>query len=209
LAKKFSYCSSQRFGFLTSDFSKCGTALTVASYLQLPALIHTEKIDEILETDSDESILVTGIQGNPTEVIGDILVIQNNYTLGISEENIFSSVRAFSLRLATQEKALRASFLKVPNPDMMDKVSRAYAVLRHSYNIEAVEALNAISLIKLGVEMGWIEGVNIEALNRLFFTCRRAHLLYQFNAKISQEEISHKRAEYIHKSLGNMKLLIE
>lgn len=209
LGKKFNYSSSQRFGFLTSDFSKCGTGLTVASYLQLPALIHTEKIDELIEAEVDETISVTGIQGNPTEVIGDILVIQNNYTLGVTEENIFSTVRTFSSRLVAQEKALRESFLKVQNPEMMDRVSRAFAVLRHSYQIEAVEALNAISLIKLGVEMGWIDGISIEALNRLFFTCRRAHLLYQFNGKISQEAIPHKRAEYIHKSLIEMRLLIE
>lgn len=209
LGKKFSYSSSQRFGFLTSDFSKCGTALTVASYLQIPALIHTEKIDDFLEAQIDESISITGIQGNPTEIIGDILVIQNEYTLGISEENIFSAVRAFSSRLVSEEKMLRLSFLKTQNPDIMDRVSRAFAVLRHSYQIEAVEALNAISLIKLGLEMGWVDGVTMESLNQLFFTCRRAHLLYQFNGKIAQEEIPHKRAEYIHKALSQMKLLIE
>jgi protein arginine kinase len=78
--------------------------------------------------------------------------------------------------------------------------------LIHSYQIEAVEALNAISLLKLGVDLRWVLGITMEQLNLLFFNCRRAHLLCQFKEKIPQEEILHKRAEFIHKTLKGVEL---
>jgi protein arginine kinase len=87
-------------------------------------------------------------------------------------------------------------------------VSRAYGILVHSYQIDAIEALNALSLLKLGIDMGWVSGIDNKSVNVLFFNCRRAHLLCKHQESIAKEEIAHKRSEYIHKSLKNVQLTI-
>lgn len=208
IGESLNYAFSQKFGFLTSDPTRCGTALTISVFLQLSALIHTEVIDSLLEKEDDEAIRIMGFQGSSTEAIGDILTIQNNFTLGVNEESILANIRAFSTKLLMEENNARNQIRKKKNPEIMDKVSRAYAILLHSYQIEAIEALNAISLLKLGLDFGWISGVTIADLNQLFFNCRRAHLS-RFMGKINnQEEILHKRAEYIHGVLKPIKLLI-
>lgn len=206
LGKVITYAFTPSFGFLTADLTTCGTALTVSVYLQLSALIHSDRIDDVLEKLVDESFEVSGIQGSPTEIIGDILVIQNNYTLGLSEENIVSSIRSISTKLLVEEHSARNQIKHKDDPEIKDKISRAFGILMHSYQIEAVEALNAISLLKLGLDLGWLEGSTIAELNQLFFNCRRAHLLCQHPEKLSQEEIPHKRAEFIHKTLKNTKV---
>lgn len=208
LGKTINFSFLPKFGFLTADPTQCGTALTVTVYLQVPALIHSGRIDDILEKLADDSLLVTGIQGNPTEIIGDILTVANNYTLGITEENIISSIRNFTTKLIVEENSERTKIKQEASADFKDKVSRAFGILIHSYQIEAIEALNAISLIKLGVSLGWVSGIDDKDLNSLFFNCRRAHLLSQFNEKITQEEIIHKRAEYIHQMLKKVTLSI-
>lgn len=210
IGKNLTYAYSQKFGFLTANFDQCGTALEVTTYLHLPALLHTRKIEEILEREADENYLVMGIQGSPSEIIGDLFVIQNNYTLGQTEENSISLIRSFTSKLITEEKQAREALRQARSPEILDLVSRAYAILLYSYQIEAIEALNAISLCKLGVTMGWLSGVTEDELNQLFFNCRRAHLLCQYPDKgnITQEEIPHKRAEFIHRGLKNLKLLI-
>lgn len=208
LGQNVSYAFSQKFGFTTSDPSKCGTALTVSIYLQLSGLIHSETLKGILEELVDDSTTIAGIQGNPTEILGDILVIQNNYTLGVTEENILSLMRSIATKLVLEEKSSRKQIAKTKDPAIMDKVSRAFAILLHSYQMDAIEALNAISLLKFGIDVGWIDGVTSDELNRLFFNCRRAHLQSQFSEKFNPTEIPHKRAEYIHQSLKKAKLLI-
>lgn len=208
LGDVFSYSFSQKFGFLTSEMSNCGTALLVTTYLQLPALMHTEKIDGLLEKDAGEDFRITGMQGSPTEIIGDLFAIQNNYTLGLSEENIISSIRSLTSKLIAEENVLRKQIQEQKNPMIIDRVSRAFGILLHSYQIEAIEALNALSLFKLGIAMEWISGITQEEVNALFFNCRRAHLLTQYEGKIPQEDIPRKRAEYIHKVLKNAKLLV-
>jgi len=206
LGKAVNYSYSPKFGFLTADPGQCGTALIATAYLQLSGLIHTEVIDDKLDELADDSLMVTGIQGSPTEIIGDVLAVQNNYTLGVNEESIVTSLRSFITKILVEERASRSKIKADENPQIKDKISRAYAILIHSYQIEAVEALNAISLLKLGIDLEWIKGISIEQLNLLFFNCRRAHLLCQFKEKIPQEEILHKRAEFIHNTLKGVEL---
>lgn len=208
LGHALNYSFVPKFGFLTADPTQCGTGLVAAAFLQVPGLVHSGKLQKILDTSQEDSLTISGIQGNPNEIIGDVLMVQNNYTLGLTEENILSTLRSFINKIVLEEISARQQIKKEDNSDLKDKVSRAYGILIHSYQIEAIEALNALSLLKLGVETGWVSGINNKQLNELFFTCRRAHLLHENQEKINQEEIRHKRAEKIHKALKEVKLLI-
>jgi protein arginine kinase len=208
IGKSIIYSFSPRFGFLTADPMECGTGLIVNTFMQVPALIHTGKLAEVLDKIYDDAITYTGLQGVPNEYTGDILNLRNNYTLGVNEENLIASVRSFSTKLAAGETAARQAIREQESAEIKDKVSRAFAVLIHSYQIDTVEALNAISLVKLGVDFGWVEGTNSAKLNNLFFNCRRAHLLSHYEATMNMEEIPHRRAEFIHKALKDVKLMI-
>jgi protein arginine kinase len=209
LGNFLNYSFQPKFGFLTADPTQCGTGLIVAAFLQVPGLVHSNKLQKILDANQEDSLIISGIQGNPNEIIGDILMVQNNYTLGLTEENILSTLRSFINKIIAEEIRARHQIKNEENRDLKDKVSRAYGILIHSYQIEAIEAFNALSLLKLGIETGWVTGINNEQLNELFFTSRRAHLLHNSHKKIIQEEIPHKRAEKIHKALKDVKLLIQ
>lgn len=205
IGKQVAYAFSPKYGFLTSDFNLCGTALNVSVFLQVPGLVHSGKIDETLDKLADESIVITGIQGNPTEIIGDVIVAQNNYTLGVTEENIISNLRSFTTKMMVAENSVRRKILTGNSNEIKDKISRAFGILVHSYQIETVEALNALSLLKLGIELKWMTGMTVKEINQLFFNCRRAHLLKN-HGQLKPEEIPHKRAEFIHGSLKNLVL---
>lgn len=212
LMRSVSYAFSPRFGFLTSDPAQCGTGLIVFIFLHLPGLIHTDKLTEAVGKNKDDGIDQTGLQGDPSELVGDIVAFHNFYTLGVTEENILTSLRTLATKLVAEEKSVRANLQhdhSAEVTEIKDKVSRAYGILLHSYQIEAVEALQELSLLKLGLELEWIKGTTQKELNHLFFSCRRAHLLCHFGKdKISQEELPHKRAEFIHKALKGIELLI-
>ncbi|CCB84984.1 MULTISPECIES: protein arginine kinase [Parachlamydia] len=209
LGKVVTYAFSPNFGFLTTDPSQCGTALTVTVLIQPSALIQTGEINEIIARLGNETLTITSLQGNPNEIIGDLIAIRNRYTLGVTEENVIASLRSFVTKLIVEESTARMHLHQQKNAEVMDRVSRAFGVLVHSYKLEAIEALNAISLLKLGADLGWLTGITIDKLNELFFSCRRAHLLFQYgDEKIPQEEIPHKRAEFVHQALKNATLTI-
>lgn len=208
LGKQVSYAFSPKYGFLTADYNLCGTALNVSLFLQVPALVHTSTIDDVLERLLDPTLTVTGIQGDPSEIIGDVIVVQNNYTLGVNEEGIIAGLRGFATKLLMEENGTRQKIQNDNDDEIKDKVSRAFGILFHSYQIEAVEALNALSLLKLGLELDWVSGITIPQINQLFFQCRRSHLIKNHNAGLKPEEIPHKRAEFIHRLLKEVHLTI-
>lgn len=208
IGKTIHYAFSAKFGFLTAHPADCGTGLIVTTFLQVPALIHTKSLDDFLVKHTDESISVTGLQGRPGELIGDFLVVHNHFTLGFTEESILSALRGFTIKLLVREQGLRVQLKQDKPVEIMDKVSRAYGILLHSYQIDAIEALDALSMVKLGLDVGWIAGVEMATLNRLIFATRRAHLIKELQHEVSPIELTHKRAEYIHKALKEAKLLI-
>lgn len=208
LRKTLSYSFSQKFGFLTSNPMTCGTGLTISLFLQLTALIHTGRLEQLLQQMKEDPILCSGLLGNPLQFVGDLAVIRNQYTLGVNEESIISSMRTAGSKLIGEERKIRESLKDHESIDLKDKVARAFGLLVHSYQIETVEALNEIALMKFGLELGWIKGITMKELNALFFSCRRAHLLRKESQKIALEELGHKRAEFIHGALKNVALTI-
>lgn len=211
LSSTVNFAFSPQFGFLTSDFTQCGTGLIVTIFLHLPALLYTNRLEEIIKNNKEDGVEQTGLQGNPNEIIGDIAAFHNSYTFGVTEENILSSLRTLATKLVVEEKGTRQHLMRGSENEVAfvkDKVSRAYAILLHSYQIEAIEALQALSLVKLGLDLEWLKGTSQVILNKLIFACRRAHLLCHYGQKISQEELPHRRAEFIHKALHGLELLI-
>lgn len=211
LANSVNFAFSPKFGFLTSDPTQCGTGFVVTIFLHLPALLYTNRLDEIIEKNQEDGVEQTGLQGDPNEVIGDIVAFHNNYTLGVTEENILASLRTLATKITAEEKSVRRHLkggTEAEIAEVKDKVSRAYAILLHSYQIEAVEALQALSLLKMGLDLEWLKGASQATLNKLLFSCRRAHLLCHYGQKMSHEELPHRRAEFIHKALHGLELLI-
>jgi protein arginine kinase len=207
IGKNLEYAFSPKFGYLTSDPTLCGTALQALLYLHVPALHHTGQLHEVLGKQRDEEIVTMGLEGALDDLVGDFLILKNRYTLGVTEEGMLHALQMTAMKLMAAEKALRIHLKETGNAEIKDLVSRAYGLLVHSYQLQTKEALNALSAIKLGLDLGWITGISNQAINTLFFKCRRAHLAQLLNEKtLDTHDLSHKRAEFIHKSLQGMVL---
>jgi protein arginine kinase len=207
LGQKLSFAFSPRFGYLTANPMHCGTGLVVQVFLQLPALVHRNLVTQIVAKYKTEGITVTGLQGGPPhEHIGDLLVVSNSYCLGVTEDQIVSSVRIFATQMIAEEKRVRTRIKQQNDPEIKDKISRAFGLLTYSYQIEAAEALNALSMLKMGVDLGWVENITVEKLNELLFNSRRAHLLANGPVALRPDELAHHRAGFLHEALQEAKL---
>lgn len=206
VGKSIDYAFNPRFGFLTSDPLLCGTALTITLFLHIPAIIHTGELPDLLEKEKEEEIVATGLVGTASEMIGDLLVARNSCTVGLTEEYILTSLRMWATRAVVAEVSARKKCQT--NEQLKNKVGRALGLLTHSYQLETVEALNAFSLVKLGVELGWIKMTQRLNLNQIFFNLRRAHLMHHLEKKVEIPALPRKRAEYLHEISKNLTLVI-
>ncbi len=201
IEKKLPFAFSDKFGYLTSDPTACGTALTVRAYVHIPALILLENFLEIKDVDKQEIVSLTGLQGSPSDLIGDIVVVSNTWTLGVTEEMILSSVRTEVLKLVAQETAARNRIKNDKEPYVLDRIGRAIGVLKHSYSIDTSESLRELSMIKFGIELGWITGISEQEVNRLLLLCRRAHLVESLSTSLPEKEF---HSEFLYKARAEM-----
>lgn len=205
LAQKSPFAFSSKFGFLTSDPTQCGTGLIVKSYLHLPAIIHSGELARLLPKEEDEAEAL-GLTGDLEELVGDLVILRNKYTLGVTEEATIQAIQTMSLKLVSAERARRTALKEKQDSALKDLISKAYGLLIHSYQLEIKEALDYLSLIKLGLDLGWITGLTDQKMSELFFKVRRGHLAYLFPDVQEPKELEHKRAEFLHKELQGLQL---
>lgn len=208
MGKTLDFAFHPRFGFLTANPRHCGTALTVTLYLHIPAIIHTGELAELLEKEKEEEVEAVGLQGKTNEMIGDILVARNTCTVGLTEEYILTTMRMWATRAVVAEISIRKKLMENNNEPIKNKVTRALGLLTHSYQLEAIEALNALSLVKLGIEIGWIMGPANLNMNQVLFDVRRAHLITSLEEKVEIPDLPRKRAEYLHNIASKLTLAI-
>ncbi len=208
LEKTLDFAFHPRFGFLTSDPRRAGTALTITLYLHIPAVIHSGELSELLEREREEEVEAVGLHGKTHEMVGDILVARNTCSIGLTEEYILTTMRMWATRAVVAEISLRKKLMESGNEQLKNKVTRALGLLTHSYQLEAVEALNALSLVKLGIEIGWILAPQNMNMNQVLFNCRRAHLINLLDGKVEIPDLPRKRAEYLHDLAGKLTLAI-
>lgn len=209
MQKSINFAFSPKFGFLTADPMQCGTAFFLSAYLHLPALLLTNTFLDQVTKEKSEGVEFYGIQGSPDEFLGDIVVIKNCYTLGLNEQTILSTLRSTVLRFIIAEKDARSHLESNMKDLFKDKISKAVGILKYSYKLDSLEALQAVSLIKLGIELGWVEGISIRQINSLFMDCRRVHLTYLLSEIEPTDEISLKRANFVKKILEPLLLQLK
>ena len=206
ISGKTPYAFSPKFGYLTSDPLQCGTALQARLYLHLPALHLSGQLHELCQ-DEEETIFI-GLEGSANDLIGDLVILKNRHTLGIAEELILHSLQMTAIKLMSAEKKLREEMKKTENSEIKDGVNRAYGLLLHSCQLQTKETLNALSSIKLGLDLGWIKGLSIPTINNLFFKCRHGHLSFLHPLKSPDlHTLTHDRAKIIHSEIKGISLI--
>ena len=203
LSNNHSFAYSPQFGYLTSTPSNSGTAFTVQAFLHLPALIHLNQIEEVLVKEIDDSIRAKGLREKKW-FIGDILVIENRYTLGITENHILEEVHQSATKLINLEKTLRNDLIEMPPSEIINQTSRAIGLLKYAHEIELEEALSALSFIKLGIDLKWVSGLSDQDINPILFGISRAHLTFLNNKPIIHDQLTQKRAKFLQKALKSI-----
>ncbi|MCF7806285.1 MAG: hypothetical protein K9M07_04110 [Simkaniaceae bacterium] len=201
---KFAY--SEQFGFLTADPTQCGTGLIIESLLHLPLLLHLKKPIDIMNH-MDNGIMLSSLSRN-LDFTGDIGMIQNIYTLGISEDQILDLLHTNALKLMHLERELQSKLVEKPSTQIKDRISRAIGSLTNNYQIDAKEALSSLSQIKLGIQLGWVTGIDLNKIHHLFFQVQRAHLLYAMDAPNDLSELKEHRSSFLKETLKDLSITI-
>jgi protein arginine kinase len=167
---------SDQYGFLTACPTNLGTGLRVSVMMQLPALVLTRKIDEVLENIQPLGIAVRGFYGENSEFVGDIYQVSNEISLGKSEEEILNMLLNIILNIIDKEEKAREDLFLDRILSTEDIIWRSYGILSQARLMDSQEAMKLLSRIRLGIDRGYFRSLNHYQLNKLIIDIQPAHL---------------------------------
>ncbi len=204
LAGQLEYAFDADLGYLTTCPTNLGTGMRGSAMLHLPALVLSDQIGQVLQAVNKIGLAVRGIFGEGTESLGNLFQISNQSTLGESEETILRRLERVIAQVATHERNARGKLVE-DDPDMVcDKIGRAYGVLRHAWIIDSKEALNHLSLLRLGGDLGIFSHDTVRLCDELLMEIQPAHLQMHSGRKLAPEERDTIRAEIVRSRLQSL-----
>lgn len=191
LSEFLDFAFDGKLGFLTSCPTNVGTGMRASVMLHLPGLVLSGQIHAAIQGISKLNLAVRGIFGEGTDNRGNLFQISNQSTLGESEQEIIERISGVIRQVITYEKNARRMLLDKEHYSLLDHVGRSYGMLRHAYKLKAEEALNSLSAIRVGVDMGMFNTVDIDTVNELIVTINPAHLqkFAKRELKTGEEEV--------------------
>ena len=204
LADNVSYAFDPDWGYLTTCPTNLGTGMRGSAMLHLPALVLSDQIGQVLQAVNKIGLAVRGIFGEGSESLGNLFQISNQSTLGESEEVILERLERVISQVAGHERDAREKLLE-DDPDMVcDKIGRAYGLLRHAWIISSKEALNHLSLLRLGGDLGFFSHDIVSTCDSLLMEIQPAHLQMHNRGKLTPEERDTIRAEIVRSRLQSL-----
>lgn len=201
LSSKLDMAYDGTLGYLTACPSNVGTALRVSAMLHLPAMNMEKSIVQLERALAKLGLTVRGISGEGSEGLGNLYQISNQSTLGEGETEIISQLGRVIDQVIEHEESLRAKLMEHRRNNLLDVVGRSYGLLRYSYLLTSREAYNALSMVRLGVDLGLFNSLDIQIVNELFVAVGTGHLQKLAMRELSEREQNAFRAQIVRERL--------
>ncbi len=201
LESKLEFAYDPRLGYLTACPTNVGTGMRASAMLHLPGLVLSELINQVIQAVSKIGLAVRGLYGEGTEAMGNLFQISNQTTLGEREDDIINRLSKVIETIIEKEHDARQVLLQKKPNTLSDQIGRAYGVLTYAHAMASKEALNLLSIIKLGVDLGAFSEERRFSIDELFIETQPAHLQKTSQQKLNAEERDHLRAQIIRERL--------
>ena len=202
IEKQVSYAFSARLGYLTACPTNVGTGLRASVMLHVPGLVLMNEISPIIKGMSKIGLTVRGLWGEGTEATGNMFQISNQITLGDSEEHIIANLEQIVLELVEHEKNARTRLMDRKEPILKDHVGRAYGILSNAHILSSKEALDLLSGLRLGIDLGIFKNMNRRAIDELLLLTQPAHLQKVEDKKLRPKDRDRARAALVRARLA-------
>ncbi|RMH10048.1 MAG: ATP--guanido phosphotransferase [Planctomycetota bacterium] len=205
LEEELEYAFSPRFGYLTACPTNVGTGARFSVMMHLPGLKLLGDIDKVRRAAEDMSLAVRGFFGEGSEAVGDLFQISNQTTLGKTEQVLLHEMEAEIIpRVIDYERHARRMLVEKRRMTTLDRVYRALGTLRHARLISTDEAMELLSLVRLGVLTQLIPAADIKPINALLLFVQQAHLQQIVGRELTQQERRSERARILRERLADV-----
>ena len=169
------YACDRKYGYLTTCPTNVGTGMKASVMVHLPALTITGNINKVLQIVNSFGMNIRGLYGEGTQSLGNIYQISNNQSLGFTEDEIVKNLNIITSKIIEQERLARKNLTKEPL-ELEDRICRSYGILTNARKLTSEECLKLWSDVKLGMDLGIIEGLTDLKVNKIRINSQSGNL---------------------------------
>lgn len=197
------FAFSPELGYLTACPTNLGTGMRASAMMHLPALVIASQMEKVVRAVNQLGMVVRGLFGEGSDASGSIFQISNQTTLGESEEDILKRLSGVLQSIIEHEINARAKLLEGDSPKLFDKIGRAFGILQNGHLLNSNEAMNLLSLVRLGIDLGMFPEDRRCVVDRLFIEAQPGHLQYAHKAEVEAGQRDLLRAERLRNEFAN------
>ena len=190
------YSYHKKYGFLTACPTNVGTGLKISTLVHIPALQMTGNLNKMLNIINNLGMNVRGLYGEGSKAEGDVYQVSNNQTLGITEKEIAKNLNLLAQKIIDQERLAR-KYLSKNSLKLEDEVYRSYGILVNARRLSEEEAIDLLSKVKLGTDLGIIKELNDKKIKELILFTKPANMQKRLSTKLSVIDQEASRCEVI------------
>jgi protein arginine kinase len=196
------YAFSARLGYLTACPSNVGTGMRASVMMHLPGLVLMNEMNAIVKGLNKIGLTVRGLWGEGTEAAGNMFQISNQITLGEPEREIVVNLEQIVREVVEHEENARDRLRGKRETLLRDAVGRAYGILANAHVLTSKEALNHLSGLWLGLDLGILASIELRTVHELMLLTQPGHLQEIAGSKLSAKERDTARASLVREKLA-------
>lgn len=195
LGETLDFAYDKDFGYLTQCPTNLGTGMRASLMLHLPGLTESGSMARVAANLSKLGMTLRGAFGEGSKAVGEMYQLSNQITLGLSENQAIENLSAIAGQLMSEEKKMRAAMCQ--EPGWQDRISRAAGALKSARLMSGGEAAELLSLVRLGLAEGLLEGAEIGTVNGLMVQVQPATLMAKEGKAMEERERDSVRAQML------------
>ena len=187
LAGELTFAQDATGDYLTSLPTEAGSGVQLYTVMHLPALVAADMMPQIKRALEKLMLHIAPLYSNMGDDVANLFVVYTPPILKNGEDDMVGHLRDITLTIAEREHDVRNRLCNNTSTITLlpDMVSRAYGLLQYAYRLEYSEFINALSMTRLGVVLGYIEPLEtspaefLAYLASLSVICAPYHMEYQ------------------------------
>lgn len=204
LEERLDFAFDPTLGYLTACPTNLGTGMRASAMMHLPALVISGQMEKVVRAVNQLGMVVRGLFGEGSDASGSIFQISNQTTLGESEQAILKRLGSVLQSIVEHELNAREKLVEADAAKLFDKIGRAFGILQNCHQLSSSEAMNLLSLLRLGIDLGLFPEATRAVTDRLFIEAQPGHIQSSGHNELEPAKRDSLRAELVRREFASV-----
>ncbi len=159
-------------GFIMPDALRCGSGLCASISLHLPALVMSALAEQAFKRAMDAGFIIEGAYAARSSSLGSVFGLSLPQAWRESEAQALERLGRAALAMVEYERRCRDELMKTTPVDVLDAVGRALGLVSNARSLSRDEAVESLSMLRLGAAVGVLAGLELAELDELWLLAK-------------------------------------